>query len=244
MGRIACLLCLAILAGCHTFGPVPTETPNEPAPVPGGPLAEREEYSVLSRSERTTPATDSLAEAADCLERGDSVGATRHLARHVAQHPDQVVFRLQLAELYFRKDELAEAARHYESGIACAQSGPPAVRKQLIHCHTRLMEIAQARSDEYGEYLHRGVGLLLVGEQLTGQSDSSEVERLLCKAATALKRAQELRAGEARPAYYLHRVWERLDQPRAADRAIAQARAAAPFSELTPSEASAVARAR
>jgi hypothetical protein len=58
----------------------------------------------------------------------------------------------------------------------------------------------------------------------------------MCKAAAALKEAQTARPDDARPAWYLYRVWSHLDQPRPADRALRQALANAPFSQLTPVE--------
>jgi hypothetical protein len=72
--------------------------------------------------------------------------------------------------------------------------------------------------------------------RLGDDADPGDVERLLCKAAAALKEAQAREPDDARPAWYLYRVWSRLDQPRPAERALRQALAAAPFSRLTPTE--------
>ena len=149
-----------------------------------------------------------------------------------------MVFRAQLADLLARLDRLPEAQAEYEAAAAKAQDGPPVVKKELVHYHTRLMEIAQQRADEYAEHLHRGVGLYLVAARLAERdAEPGDVERLLCKAAAALKLAQEQRPDDARAAWYLYRVWTQLDQPRPAAKALRQAVASAPFSALTPAEA-------
>lgn len=183
-------------------------------------------------------AADHLTRAADCLDRGDDAGAAEHLGRHVAAYPDQFEFRARLADLLARLDRPAEAQAQLEAAAALAQDGPPAARDRLVRYHTRLMEMARARADDYAEHLHRGIGLFLVADRLAAEdAGSRDVERMLCKAAGALKGAQEKRPDDARPAWYLYRVWTRLDQPRPAERALRRAAAAAPFSDLTPAEA-------
>ena len=183
-------------------------------------------------------ADDRLSLAADCLDQGDLAAAARHLEAHVVAHPDQVVFRAQLADLLLRLDRLPEAQAHFEAAVARAQDGPTVVRRDLVHYHTRLMEIARQRADEYAEHLHRGIGLYLVGTHLAERGgESGDVERLMCKAAAALADAQARRPDDARAPWYLYRVWSHLDQPRPADKALRQAAAAAPFSALTPAEA-------
>src|SRR5262245_24100082 len=86
---------------------------------------------------------DALGRAAACLERGDATGAAGHLETYVCRHPDQIMFRVQLAELLIRVGQDAMAKAHYERFVADAQSatGPP--RGHLVTAHTRLMEIAQ-----------------------------------------------------------------------------------------------------
>ena len=185
---------------------------------------------------RERPA-EPIALALDCLERGDNVAAVRHLKEHVSRNAEQVLFRAQLAELLLGLHRFSEAQTEFEAAIACSQEGAPGPRSRLVHYHTRLMEIAREREDEYGEYLHRGIGLHLVACQLAGKGDSGEVERLQCKAAAALKEAQLIRPEDARAAWYLYRVWSQLDQPRPAGKALHKAIAAAPFSKLTPLEA-------
>jgi tetratricopeptide (TPR) repeat protein len=232
--RLAWLL--AVVAGCRSVSPEPPPPAPPPAPVHPPQPAVRQAAHVAAEDPPVPP--DALSLAADCLDRGDDAAAVPHLERHVGEHPDQVVFRAQLAELLARLDRLPEAQAHYEAALAHAQAGPPAARKQLVRYHTRLMEIAKQRADEYAEHLHRGVGLLLVADRLGDDADPADVERVLCKAAAALKEAQAARPDDARPAWYLYRVWAKLDQPRPADKVLRQALAAAPFSRLTPAEAS------
>jgi tetratricopeptide (TPR) repeat protein len=181
-------------------------------------------------------ASDHLSLAADCLARGDDAGAATYLARHVASNPSQVIFRSQLADLLAKLDRLTAAQSQYESAIAHAQDGPKAAREQLVHFHTRLMEIARLREDSYAEHLHRGIGLCIVATRLTESGKLDDVERILIKAASALKEAQGRRPDDARPAWYLYLVWSKLDQPRPAEKCLQKAIAAAPLSSLTPVE--------
>ncbi|HJZ92710.1 MAG TPA: hypothetical protein VKE40_17675 [Gemmataceae bacterium] len=254
MARPALLICLlAAVAGCHVLSPGHADDWSR-SRLPGGPsladqgtsLAARERQGPARQAEASGPAQqagptqpaddDALSLAADCLGRGDEAAAADHLASHVAKYPDQVLFRTQLADLLLRLDRLPEARRHFEAAVAQSQEGPPAARKRLVHCHTRLMEIARAREDDYAEHLHRGIGLYLVGAQLAAD-EPGEAERLLCKATGELKEARARRPDDARTAWYLYRVWTELDQPKPAAKALRQAAAAAPFADLTPAEA-------
>lgn len=197
---------------------------------------------VLARGQRPAESAeapappDSISLAADCLARGDDAGAAGHLTRHVAANPDQLVFRAQLGEILARLERLPDAQAQFEAAVAHAQEGSPAARGRLIHFHTRLMEIARQRGDEYREYLHRGIGLYLVAVRIADQDQTGDTERLLCKAANALKEAQERRPDDARAAWYLYRVWSQLDQPRPAERALRKAAENAISSNLTPAE--------
>jgi hypothetical protein len=241
---------LALITGCSVISSQTSQSPSPsvaaaPAntgsprkleraaePVSRSVQAERKQ-SDRSADKRTD---DPLSLAADCIDRGDEPGAAAQLARHVALHPDHVVFRAQLAELLAKLERLPESQSHFEAVAALSQGNSPRARERQVHYHTRLMEIARDRDDEYAEQLHRGIGLFLVGSQLAEKGESDDAERLLCKATAALKDALELRPAEARPAWYLYRVWKQLDQPRPAERALAQAKASAPFSLLTPLE--------
>ncbi|HKB06482.1 MAG TPA: tetratricopeptide repeat protein [Gemmataceae bacterium] len=236
--RLASLL--VAVAGCQAISPALVRTTQT---APAAEVRAKAPAEVIpaeaTEEPRPTdaPPPDALSLAADCLDRGDESAAVRHLEKHVGEHPDQVVFRAQLADLLSRLDRLPEAQAHYEAAAACAQDGPPVARKGLVRYHTRLMEIARQRGDAYAEHLHQGIGLYVVAGRLGDAADAGDVERLLCKAATALKEAQDLRPGDARPAWYLYRVWSQLDQPRPAEKALRMAAANAPFSRLTPTEA-------
>jgi tetratricopeptide (TPR) repeat protein len=246
--RVRLALLLAVVAGCRADS---SKAPQAPPPVQAaanqaGPVRQVAFQQVstrpLSTSTSPTPSPehsaspDELSLAADCLERGDDVAAVIHLKRHVDEHPEQVVFQAQLAEVLARLGRLREAQVHFEAAVVHAQDGPLAARRELVHYHTRLMEIARAREDAYLEHLHRGIGLYLVGCRISSKGDSGEAERLLCKAAAALKEAQAARPDDGRTAWYLHRIWSQLDQPRPASRALRKAIACAPFSRLTPAE--------
>jgi len=236
--RVRLALLLAAAAGCQA---VSTRPPQPPAPAPTAqatalPPVQQVAFKPGTTKPADLPAVpDELTLAADCLERGDDSGAATHLERHIGQHPDQVVFRARLADLLVRLDRLPEAQAHFEAASAAAQDGSAAARREMVHYHTRLMEIARLREDAYAEHLHRGIGLYLVGSRLADK-DATEAERLLCKAASALKEAQAVRPDDARVAWYLYRVWLQLDQPRPAERALRKATTLAPFSRLTPAE--------
>jgi tetratricopeptide (TPR) repeat protein len=227
MLRLGCrVLLLVAFAGCQAVSP---DRVNDSTPV----LARGQR--PIDTAELPSPG-DSISFAADCLARGDDAGAANHLTRHVVAHPDQIVFRAQLAEVLARLGRLPEAQAEFEAAVAYAQEGSAAGRGRLVHYHTRLMEIARQRGDEYREHLHRGIGLYLIAAQLAGQRQSSDTERLLFKAAGALKEAQDRRPDDTRTAWYLYRVWSQLDQPRPAERALRKAAANAIGSDLTPSE--------
>src|ERR1700685_3167781 len=60
------------------------------------------------------PPTDDLAFAAACLDRGEETAAVAHLARHVADHPNQPLVRFTLAELLWRRNRRTEACAEYK----------------------------------------------------------------------------------------------------------------------------------
>jgi tetratricopeptide (TPR) repeat protein len=181
-----------------------------------------------------------LSLAAACVECGDEAGAERHLAQYVAAFPGHHVARLHHAELLLRLQRPKEARAQFERFVADAQDEPELAAKHLVHCHSRLMEIAEADGDEYAEHLHRGIGLYLLACERAGLPDPEDgdlsVESVLCKAAGELTMARLARRGEARPCWYLYAVWSRLAQRQPALRHLREADAAAPFSYLTPAE--------
>jgi hypothetical protein len=222
-------LCLGLCVGCQALVPSQLVAPSEP-------VAEESNAPVTPPIDTD----DSLQQAASCVEQGNEAGAVPHMLRHVQAHPDQIMIRAYLAELLLRLKRLPEAQRHFERFIADAQQVTGPANKHLIHCHTRLMEIAQEREDAYAEHLHRGIGLLLLARQkgiLAEADDPALLQKLLCKAATELTEAHTLQPADARPCVYLFEVWTALDQPLPASKALRHARVEAPFStHLTPAE--------
>lgn len=187
------------------------------------------------------PVEDALALAAVCVENGDVTGAAGHLHHHLKTHPEQIMIRAYLAEILLQTKQYPDAQYHFERFIAEAQESDGSTRKHVLHCHTRLMEIAQARNDGYAEHLNRGIGLVLLARQLDTDLAAAETEqgfreRLLCKASRELRQAEKLRPDEPRPSLYLFEVWTKLDQPRSAERALKKAKAYAALLPLPPAE--------
>jgi tetratricopeptide (TPR) repeat protein len=193
---------------------------------------------------------DDLGQAAVCVEKGDSVGAAEHFRQHLRKYPDQIMIRAYLAELLAKMNRLAEARDQFERFIADAQlaqtEGP--ARDHVLHCHTRLMEIAVKRGDAYEERLQRGIGMVILARRLDASSDAGEEsafrERMLCKAAAELTAARRLRPDEPRPHWYLVEVWTKLGQARAAQQEMRHARALAALMPLPAGEQSALLAAR
>ncbi|HEX4610526.1 MAG TPA: hypothetical protein VH092_20220 [Urbifossiella sp.] len=206
------LVGVIVSAGCHTLlGPPPPE------------LAAVDEPD------------DPLTLAAECLQRGDKSAAATHLEAHVRQHPDQPMFRAQLAELLWKLDRPADARVHFARFVADAQDATGPVRGHLVHCHTRLMAIARDDGDAAAEAFHRGAGLLRLAEQ-PGGDDAGAREEVLCQAVKALTEARDLRPGDPRPLVYLALAHDRAGNPRAAATARSAARAAASTAGLTAAE--------
>jgi tetratricopeptide (TPR) repeat protein len=177
--------------------------------------------------------------AAAYLELGDEATACAHLSRYVAVNPDQLLMRLHLADLLLQLERANEASAEYERCIGHAQEKDDPGGRNLIHCHTQLMSIAESAEDPYGEHLHRGIGLYYLAvarAALPAGDDELPPQALLCKAAGELTLARMARPDEARPAWYLHEVWSRLAQRQPALRALHDAAATAPFSYLTGAE--------
>ncbi len=181
-----------------------------------------------------------LSLAAAYVQNGDESAAAKHLAEYVAAFPEHYVVRAHYAELLLRLHRTHEARAQFERFIADVQDDPQLGPKHLVHCHSRLMEIAEYEGDEYAEHLHRGIGLYLLGCERAGLPEPAEgelsVESVLCKAAGELTMAHLARRDEARPCWYLYAVWSRLGQRQPALRHLREADATAPFSYLTPAE--------
>jgi hypothetical protein len=188
------------------------------------------------------PSDDPLAGFTGALKRGDKLVAASYLEAYVRQHPDQAMYRLQLAELLIQTKNDAKARAHFEQFVANAQTGPETIRKYLVHAHTRLMEIAQRKNDSFGELLHRGIGLLiLVQEQDNNpERDDEFCEEMLCKSYRALIEAKELKPGDQRVRVYLAEVYERMGNRRASMNERGAARNGVVPGELTMREQSLV----
>jgi hypothetical protein len=212
MRRLLLVGVLASAASCQTLlGPLP---PELAAPVEAD--------------------DDPLTLAAECLQRGEKAAAATHLEAHVSRHPDQPMFRAHLAELLWKLDRPREARPHFERFVADAQDGVGPVRGHLVHCHTRLMDIARDDGDRGAEAFHRGAGLLRLVEQ-PGADEVESREEVLCQAVKALAEARDLRPGDARPLAYLALAHEKAGNPRAAAAARAAARNAS-LAGLTAAE--------
>jgi tetratricopeptide (TPR) repeat protein len=180
-----------------------------------------------------------LSLAAAYLEMDDPKAACAHLGLYLQGRPDHLLVRAQYAELLHRLERPAEARVQFERFVADSQDCGDLHNRYLIHCHTRLMEIAEDEASDYDEYLHRGIGLWLLARQrltLPDPEGQLSVQGLLCKAAGELTQARQERPDEARPCWYLYQVWTQLGQRQPALRWLRQAESAAPFSYLTPAE--------
>jgi hypothetical protein len=182
---------------------------------------------------------DCLALAAKHIEEGDQASAVPYMQKHIEKFPDQIMIRAYLAELLVKIKRLPDARSHFETFIADAQQTDSPAKNHLVHCHTRLMEIAQENDDDYSEHLHRGIGLYLLTKQqdlFEEVRDPTLTQQLLVKAIRELDEAKQLRPNEARPYWYLYESWTMLDQPRPAGKALQEAQANCFFSKLTPKE--------
>ncbi len=245
--RSLCLV-LATTVGCESFRPAPPAAPPalptvavKPPDPPKPPVeilrasASRPEPPVAVSQ---PPEDDPLGSVARCLERDDWRGAATHLSAYVCAHPDQPLFRLQLADLYLRGTRPADARVQYERFVADAQSGPPALRPYLVTAHIKLMEIAQRSGDRSGELFHRGTGLLLLVKEQdhAANRDESFCEEMLCKALKALSDAKELKPGDPRVRVYLAEVLDRTGNRRAAAAERSAARMLLPSGDMTAAE--------
>jgi hypothetical protein len=228
--RAVGVLLVATAVGCEALRPAQQPPPVAPAETlhrvaPNNPPAPKPPAEVL-RASAQQPAVptaaqvvpeDPLVLVAQCLERDDFRGATTHLETYVRAHPDQPLFRLQLAELYLRCERPAEARFHYE-GFAADARGVPALVPHLVTGHIRLMELAQRSGDKFGELYHRGAGLLLLvtAQDSAKDRDALFCEEMLCKALRALTDAKELKPNDPRARASLAEALDRVGSRRAA----------------------------
>lgn len=197
--------------------------------------------SLYEKSLKLEPnlARNHLSLAAAYLEKSQDERAGTFLEGYLRLQPDHFVARAHYAELLLRLKQPREARDQFEKFIADIQDNEELASKHLIHCHSRLMEIAEAEEDEYEEHLHRGIGLYFLAwqrSQLGEEGQGLDTESLLCRSAAELALARMRRPEEARPCWYLHEVWSMLAQSQPAGRWLVAAQAAAPFTYLTPFE--------
>jgi hypothetical protein len=200
-----------------------------------------EAIASFERSLELEPALarNHLSLAAAYLGRGQDEQAVLHLDLYLRARPDHHVVRGQYADLLWRLGHAEAARKQYERLEADVQDHEIMAQQLLVHCHTRLVDIARAEDDEYALHLHRGIGLYYLACQRATIADSQDelsVEGLLCQAASELSLARIRKRDEARPCWYLHEVWSHLGQRQPATRWLRAAAAAAPFSYLTPTE--------
>jgi Tfp pilus assembly protein PilF len=169
-------------------------------------------------------APDALTLAAEALDRGDQAEATKQMHEFVRTNPSALMPRAHLAELFFRQGRAEEARRHYEQFISDAQLTTGPTHRHLVHCHTRLMQLAEDRDDEFHEALHRGIGLTLIPEP---------DEPTLAKALASLLEANRERPTSARVQVYLARVYLALNQTHLAKQSRERARTFLPDPSLT-----------
>src|SRR5262249_20871199 len=139
-----------------------------------------------------TLARNHLSLAAAHLEKGEEDAACPHLALYLAVNPGHLAVRAHYAELLLRLSRTEDARAQFERFAADCPSDNAEQLKQPIHCHSRLMEIAETESEPYDEHLHRGIGLFLLSRQRAGDRDADArggEESLLCRAAAELSLA-------------------------------------------------------
>jgi tetratricopeptide (TPR) repeat protein len=249
-------LCLLFVAGCHSLAAV--ESPGDTAAGPIAVLSPARRVweqgqdamrrgqpdkaiACYEQSLQLDPrfAQAHLSLAAAHLELGDDASACPHLGRYVDARPDQVTVRGHYAELLYRLKRTHEARKQFDRFIIDAQEQTGPAAKNLLHSHSRLMEIAEQDDDAYAEHLHRGIGLLLLARaraELSSEPNDLTHESLLCKSAGELTLARQEKPEEARASWYLFEVWSDLAQRSLASRWLRDAQTAAPFNYLTPAE--------
>lgn len=215
---------------------------SAPAPDRDGPPPNPQDPTPPVRTvsrRRSLPAVDGpalLRQAAQCLDHGDDLAALDHLRQYVAAFPEHLSMRAHLAELLLKLGRTDQAREQYEHYLAeCPAYGEAAAHR--VHCHTRLVELAMTRGDDYAEHLHRGGGLLALAEQIQRQDpDSPEVQRILFQAIAELKNAAAARPEEPRPHLWLALCWNHLGQTQPAREHRAKARHLALLGDLSPAE--------
>ncbi|MCS7047352.1 MAG: hypothetical protein NZO58_13420 [Gemmataceae bacterium] len=190
-------------------------------------------------TDRTAETINQLSQAASCLAAGDERQACVHLGRYVARQPNHRGVGFTYAELLLKLGHHVEAREQYERLVVLCLEAASTDVQQLIHCHGRLVVLAELAGDDYEAALHRGVGLYWLAQARARLGDPTgelPLEAILWKAAGCLATAHSLGPDEARPCWYLYVVWRQLAQAEPARRWLRQAQQAAAFSHLNAAE--------
>ncbi len=180
-----------------------------------------------------------LSMAAAHLEEGNEDAACVQLARYIEKNPDRAHLRLLYGELLLRQDRIDEAQSQITRFVAHAQEEGDRTLRSRIQCHCRLMEMAEKKDSSYHAHLERGIGLYLLARRSRelGLTDGFASSRsLLWKSHGELATAQSLRPDQARPCWYLHRVWSEIASKKNASKWLEKTSDLASFSFLTPAE--------
>jgi tetratricopeptide (TPR) repeat protein len=244
----ACICLLSLIGSAQAAQPPDPATPASPAQrlwQQGQDLmldgATDKAIACYHESLKLEPnlAQNYLSLAAAFLDKGEDAKAADSLSRYLAMQPNHFVARAHYAELLLRMHKPESARTQFERFIADIQDRDDLAQQHLVHCHSRLMEIAEAEEDEYAAHLHRGIGLYCLARERAQVGDAEQgrqAESLLCKAAGELALARQCRPDEARPSWYLFEVWSRLALRQPASRSLKAAESAAAFTYLTPAE--------
>ncbi len=148
-------------------------------------------HSTVSGEEGDS--TDPLTQAAACLKRGEELQAADYLEQYLREQPQAHLFRIQLAEIYHRGQQVSRAQLHYEYFLWYLPSSPqPPFDQYAVLAHTRLREYALLRNDAFREAYHRAAGLLLLARSAQ-QLHPSLADELLGQVRQALEQARSLR---------------------------------------------------
>jgi hypothetical protein len=221
-----------------TQAPLPSFPANEVQNSPQVVLVEKAFTENRVEDPKDDQTDDPLTQFSESLKSGDQIAAARYLELYVRRHPDQTMFRLQLAELQIQTKSDNKARAQFEQFVSSAQTGPEAVRKYLVHAHTRLMEIAKRTNDPFSEQFHRGVGLLILVQEQDNSPDRDDgfCEEMLCKSLRALNEAREQKPSDQRVRVYLAEVYDRMGNRRAGKNERGAVRNGVVPGELTPGE--------
>ena len=231
MRRIPWLVCVAF-AGCQSF------SANDLAALPGSTTALTRTLPAPLRLTRSRE-DPLLPQATQALEKGDHAQACELLREYAQRHPESKNARVLYAEVLAKLGRSCEASVEFEKVVARAQEDKTLDLALLVHCHGRLLDLAEEDGDMFHIHLHRGLGLYWLAQQKrTSQEpdDAVPTEAILWKSVMELTLARSLQAAEARPNWYLHLAWRQLGQTAPAQRWLAEANECSPFTYLTPRE--------